>query len=206
MAKPSSPDPLIRENKEIVRKRRPINFSLNDLDDDETGDDTWNATPKATKNGFTSPPMVNSASIGSGAQKTRMLPRRSAASKIKFDEDAADEETDDDDIFDPNPTPAMKKQANSDVEKVFIVLFKFCSKYFSYDKLYSIVIGWFVFLRFLVWDALRSSQGCSISIFDHGSCKGSGFGIDLSDRGFTLLMKPVPSFFKLEKLTSFSKG
>ena len=49
MAKPSSPDPLIRENKEIVRKRRPINFSLNDLDDDETGDDTWNATPKQQK-------------------------------------------------------------------------------------------------------------------------------------------------------------
>ena len=199
VTKPSSPDPLIRENKEIVRKRRPINFSLNDLDDDETGDDTWNATPKATKNGFTSPP--DSASIGSGAQKTRMLPRRSAASKIKFDEDVANEETDEDDIFDPNPTPAMKKRANSGVEKVFIVLFKFC---FSFDKLFSIVIGWFGFLSFLVWNALRSSQGCSISIFDHGSCKGSGFGIDFSDSGLTLLMnflKPV----KLEKLTSFSK-
>ena len=148
-------DEFFRENKEIVRKRRPINFSLNDLDDDETGDDTWNATPKGTKNGFTSPPMVNSASIGSGAQKTRMLPRRSAASKIKFDEDAADEETDEDDIFDPNPTPAMKKQANSGVEKVFIVLFKFCSKVFSFEKLFSILIGWFGFLKFLVWGVGR---------------------------------------------------
>ena len=155
MAKPSSPDPLIRENKEIVRKRRPINFSLNDLDDDETGDDTWNATPKGTKNCFTSPPVENSVSIGSGAQKTRMLPRRSAASKIKFDEDAADEETDEDDIFDPNPTPAMKKQANSCVEKVFIVLFKFCSKVFSFEKLFSILIGWFGFLKFLVWGVGR---------------------------------------------------
>ena len=80
MAKPCP----VGKNKEIVRKRRPINFSLEDLEDDETGDDTWNATPKATKNDFTSPP--DSASIGSGAKKTRMLPSRRAASKVKFDE------------------------------------------------------------------------------------------------------------------------
>ena len=48
-------DEFFRENKEIVRKRRPINFSLQDLDDDETADENWNAKPKAKRNGFTSP-------------------------------------------------------------------------------------------------------------------------------------------------------
>ena len=38
-------DEFFRENKEIVRKRRPINFSLQDLDDDETADENWNAKP-----------------------------------------------------------------------------------------------------------------------------------------------------------------
>ena len=61
----------VPKNKEIVRKRRPINFSLKDLEDDESGDDTWNATPKAS----------DSARIGSRAKKTRILPRRKAASK-----------------------------------------------------------------------------------------------------------------------------
>ena len=49
---------------------------MKDLED-ESGDDTWNATPKATKNDFSS----DSARIGSGAKKTRILPRRKAASK-----------------------------------------------------------------------------------------------------------------------------
>ena len=69
-------DEFFRENKEIVRKRRPINFTMKDLED-ESGDDTWNATPKATKNDFSS----DSARIGSRAKKTRILPRRNAASK-----------------------------------------------------------------------------------------------------------------------------
>ena len=30
-----SPDPIMRANKEIVRKRRPINFTVDDLDDDK---------------------------------------------------------------------------------------------------------------------------------------------------------------------------
>ena len=42
---PKEVDEFFRENKEIVRKRRPINFSLQDLDDDETADENWNAKP-----------------------------------------------------------------------------------------------------------------------------------------------------------------
>jgi len=42
---PEEVDEFFRENKEIVRKRRPINFSLQDLDDDETADENWNAKP-----------------------------------------------------------------------------------------------------------------------------------------------------------------
>ena len=30
-----SPDPIMRANKEVVRKRRPINFTVDDLDDDK---------------------------------------------------------------------------------------------------------------------------------------------------------------------------
>ena len=53
-----------------------------DLEDDESGDNTWNATPKGTKTDFTS----DSARIGSGAKKTRIVPSRRAVSKDKFDE------------------------------------------------------------------------------------------------------------------------
>ena len=46
VAKTCSPEHLVRKNKEIVRKRRPINFSMKDLEDDESGDDTWNLVPQ----------------------------------------------------------------------------------------------------------------------------------------------------------------
>ena len=54
---------------------------MKDLED-ESGDEPWNATPKATKNDFSS----DSARIGSGAKKTRIVPSRRAVSKDKFDE------------------------------------------------------------------------------------------------------------------------
>jgi hypothetical protein len=112
MIKPSSPDLLNLENKEIVRKRRPIDFDLNDLEDDENKDETWNA--KA--NGFKSP-KPDSAS----RTKKHILPRRSA-SKIKFDQDMTDEETDEetdeDYILETNQTPAINKQAKGSLKKV----------------------------------------------------------------------------------------
>ena len=37
----SSPDPVMKANKEVVRKRRPINFTLEDLDNDEADDENW---------------------------------------------------------------------------------------------------------------------------------------------------------------------
>jgi hypothetical protein len=36
-------DEFFRENKEIVRKRRPINCSLQDLAEDDTADENWKA-------------------------------------------------------------------------------------------------------------------------------------------------------------------
>ena len=37
----SSPDPVLRANKEVIRKRRPINFTLEDLNEDEDEDENW---------------------------------------------------------------------------------------------------------------------------------------------------------------------
>ena len=110
MVKPSSPDHLIHENKEIVRKRRPINFSLNDLGDDETKDKNWNAK----EHGFKSP----KADSTNRAQKIRILPQRFASSKIKLYQDITDEETDEDDILEANQTPAINKQTKSGLNKV----------------------------------------------------------------------------------------
>ena len=118
MIKPSSPDHLNLKNKEIVRKRRPIDFSFNELEDDENKDETWNA--KA--NGFKSP----KPDFASRTKK-HILPRRSA-SKIKFDQDMTDEETDeetDEDYMETNQTPAINKQAKSSLEKVLNVFLLF---------------------------------------------------------------------------------
>ena len=41
----------MKENKEIVRKRRPINFTLDDLNDDENEDGNFEISTKASKNG-----------------------------------------------------------------------------------------------------------------------------------------------------------
>ena len=45
----SSPDPVLKENKEVVRKRRPINFTLEDLDldNDEAEDENWTGSPNS---------------------------------------------------------------------------------------------------------------------------------------------------------------
>ena len=43
----SSPDPVLKANKEVVRKRRPINFTLEDLDDDEAEDENWTGSPNS---------------------------------------------------------------------------------------------------------------------------------------------------------------
>ena len=120
MVKPSSTDHLNLENKGMVRKRRPIDFSLNELEDDEDKDETWNA--KA--NGFKSP---KAATDSASRTKKHILPRRSASSKIKFDQDMTDEETDEDYILEANQTPAINKQAKSSLEKVLNVFFLFDS-------------------------------------------------------------------------------
>jgi len=41
----SSPTPM-RENKNIIRKRKPINFTVDDLNDDEAEDENWKGSPK----------------------------------------------------------------------------------------------------------------------------------------------------------------
>jgi len=60
------------KNIEIIRKRRPINFTLEDLEERSSQDENWDSEP---------------TSSGSGGPKMRILPNRIASSKIKFDED-----------------------------------------------------------------------------------------------------------------------
>ena len=58
------------KNNEIIRKRRPINFTLEDLNESISEDEIWDKNPSCSERG-----------------KTRILPRRNASSKIRFDED-----------------------------------------------------------------------------------------------------------------------
>ena len=44
-----SPNPL-KANKEVVRKRRPINFTLDDLNGDEVEDESWRGNKKSFRN------------------------------------------------------------------------------------------------------------------------------------------------------------
>ena len=59
------------KNNEIIRKRRPINFTLEDLNESISEDEIWDRNPANSESG----------------NKTRILPRRNASSKIRFDED-----------------------------------------------------------------------------------------------------------------------
>ena len=43
------------QNNEIIRKRRPINFTLDDLKDDENGDENFKVSAKTAKNAKKSP-------------------------------------------------------------------------------------------------------------------------------------------------------
>ena len=58
------------KNNEIIRKRRPINFTLEDLNESISEDEIWDKNPSCRERG-----------------KTRILPRRNASSKIRFDDD-----------------------------------------------------------------------------------------------------------------------
>ena len=44
-----SPNPL-KANKEVVRKRRPINFTIDDLNGDEVEDESWRGNKKLSRN------------------------------------------------------------------------------------------------------------------------------------------------------------
>ena len=59
------------KNNEIIRKRRPINFTLDDLNENDSEDENW---------------VRNVASKGSETIKTRTLPRRNASSKRRLDD------------------------------------------------------------------------------------------------------------------------
>jgi len=77
--KSRSPNPL-KANKEVVRKRRPINFTIDDLNGDEVEDESWRGSPKS---GMTK-----------SAEAKRVLPRRqsrgSAVKKPAYSEDESD--------------------------------------------------------------------------------------------------------------------
>jgi len=63
----SSPEP-VRENKNYIRKRKPINFTVDDLNEDEEEDQNWKASPKAQSR--------------TSVESKRVMPgRRSAAMK-----------------------------------------------------------------------------------------------------------------------------
>ena len=73
----SSPDPVLRANTEVIRKRRPINFTLEDLNEDD--DENW----------------VDSSQPKSGptksAKKTRsQRKKRNSVKKIIYSEDESD--------------------------------------------------------------------------------------------------------------------
>ena len=75
----SSPDPVLRANKEVIRKRRPINFTLEDLNEDD--DENW----------------VDSSQPKSGPSKSakskrvlRQHKKRNSVKKILYSEDEND--------------------------------------------------------------------------------------------------------------------
>ena len=59
------------QNNEIIRKRRPINFTLDDLNENDSEDENW---------------VRDVANKGSETIKTRTLPRRNASSKRRLDD------------------------------------------------------------------------------------------------------------------------
>ena len=59
------------QNNEIIRKRRPINFTLDDLNENDSEDENW---------------VRDVANKGSETMKTRTLPRRNASSKRRLDD------------------------------------------------------------------------------------------------------------------------
>ena len=70
----------MKANKEVVRKRRPINFTIDDLNGDEVEDENWRGS---SKSGMTK-----------SAEAKRVLPRRqsrgSAVKKPAYSEDESD--------------------------------------------------------------------------------------------------------------------
>ena len=59
------------QNNEIIRKRRPINFTLDDLNENDSEDENW---------------VRDVANKGNETIKTRTLPRRNASSKRRLDD------------------------------------------------------------------------------------------------------------------------
>ena len=51
LPKPSSAEPVMKENTEIIRKRRPINFTLDDLIENYSEDENW-VSDLTTNKGF----------------------------------------------------------------------------------------------------------------------------------------------------------
>merc|ERR1719350_1939496 len=73
---PNRPDPALpRKNENYVRKRRPLNLTLEDLEADEVEDENWQQGLSAAGKSDT-----KVAAIGEG-KKTRVMPRRRVAEK-----------------------------------------------------------------------------------------------------------------------------
>ena len=73
----SSPDPVLRTNKEVIRKRRPINFTLEDLNEDD--DENWvdSSQPKL-------------GPTKSAKNKRPQRKKRNSVKKIIYSEDESD--------------------------------------------------------------------------------------------------------------------
>lgn len=72
---PNRPDPdLPRKNENYVRKRRPLNLTLEDLEADEVEDENW-------RQGLSDVGKSDIKVTGSGGKKTRVMPRRRVAEK-----------------------------------------------------------------------------------------------------------------------------
>jgi len=72
---PNRPDPdLPRKNENYVRKRRPLNLTLEDLEADEVEDENW-------RQGLSDVGKSDIKVTGSGGKKTRVMPRRRVVEK-----------------------------------------------------------------------------------------------------------------------------
>ena len=93
-----NPDDIMKENQEYIRKRRPVNFTLADLEEEDEEFDYQNFDPMPST--------------------SRALPSRICKKKILYDDKSSSDEEPDEDVAAEEPNFSDGKNYNPNEEKV----------------------------------------------------------------------------------------